>query len=101
MLESFRTYQLAVRLHGECKKLKLPGYLRLQLLRASSSICLNLAEGTSRPSRKEKQRFYAIAFGSLREVQAIMDLERGIPREGLDLIDHLGACLYRLTFPSN
>ena len=101
MLKTFRTYQLAVLLYGECKKTCLPAHLRDQLLRAASSICLNLAEGTGRPSPKEKQRFYSIAFGSLREVQAIMDLTRGIPESRLDLIDHVGACLYRLTHSSS
>ncbi len=99
MLKMFRTYQLAVLLYGECKKMCLPGYLKVQLLRAASSIPLNLAEGTGRGTKKERLRFYGIAFGSFREVQAILELE---PRAGfavLSLVDHLGACLYRLTHP--
>ncbi|MFH1018456.1 MAG: four helix bundle protein [Pseudomonadota bacterium] len=80
--------------------LLLAGYLRLQLLRASSSICLNLAEGTGRASRADRRRFYSIALGSLREVEAILRLERGIPVATLDLVDHVGACLYRLVHSS-
>ncbi len=97
MLKTFRTYQLALSLYGECKKTCLPYFLKDQLLRAASSICLNLAEGTGRPSPKERKRFYAIALGSLREVQAIVDLEPKISESTSDLVDHLGACLYRLT----
>jgi four helix bundle protein len=100
MLKSFRTYQLAKLLYGDCKKTCLPSYLKEQLLRAASSICLNLAEGTGRASRRDQQRFYSIALGSLREVEAILGLEGGIPESTLDLADHVGACLYRLTHAS-
>ena len=99
MLQTFRTYQLSVRLYGELKKVRMPGYLRSQLLRAASSISLNLAEGTGRPTVRERLRFYGIAFGSFREVQAILELEPRVGFEILSLVDHLGACLYRLTHP--
>ncbi|MBX7138601.1 MAG: four helix bundle protein, partial [Oligoflexia bacterium] len=42
--------------------------------RASSSIVLNLAEGAGRATRADQNRFFSIAFGSLRECQAILDL---------------------------
>lgn len=41
-----------------------------QLRRATVSILSNLAEGSSRFSRKEKARLYEIAFGSANEVKA-------------------------------
>jgi four helix bundle protein len=94
-LKNFRSYDLAAELYKKCKPAKLPAYAKDQLLRASLSVCLNLAEGSAKPTEKDRQRFYAIAFGSLREVQSLLELE------GLtDLIaaaDHLGACLYKLT----
>src|SRR3990167_5600783 len=40
-----------------------------QIRRASISITSNIAEGFSRRSLKEKYRFYAMALGSLTEVQ--------------------------------
>jgi hypothetical protein len=60
------------------------------------SVCLDcqkktLSEGSAKPSTKERLRFYNIAFGSLREVQAIIRLEElnGLyPRA-----DHLAAML--------
>ena len=65
-----------------------------QFDRALLSIVLNLAEGSGKLTAKDKRRFYAIAFGSLREVQALLDLN-GYDRE-LKLSDPLAASLYRL-----
>ena len=75
MLKNFKTYQKALELAWECKSLQLPYYLRDQLLRASSSVVLNLAEGSGRFSVKDQKRFYRIALGSVREVEAILDLQ--------------------------
>jgi four helix bundle protein len=74
-IQGFRTYDLALQLHQACKAIQLPGYLKDQLLRASSSVALNLAEGSGKPSKRDRVRFYAITLGSLREVQACADLE--------------------------
>ena len=105
MLKDFRSYQLAIELYHRCKGIPLPYYLRDQLRRAASSICLNLAEGSAKPTQKERLRFYTIAFASLREVQlalsmvegAIADLEPQKLQGLHDQLDHLAACLYRLT----
>ena len=48
--------------------------LRDQLLRASSSIVLNIAEGCGRFARAEKAHFYLIARGSAVECAAVFDL---------------------------
>jgi len=45
-----------------------------QMRRAAVSVCLNLAEGCSRFSPKEKIRFCEIAYGSLMEVIACLDI---------------------------
>ena len=42
--------------------------LSMQLTRASVSVNSNIAEGSSRSSKKDKKRFYTIAYGSLMEV---------------------------------
>ena len=44
MLKNFRTLDLAVAFYRQVTGLKLPHHLKDQLLRASSSIALNLAE---------------------------------------------------------
>lgn len=45
-----------------------------QIRRAAVSICLNLAEGSCRFSTKEKSRFFEVAYGSLMEVVACLDI---------------------------
>ena len=93
----FRSLDLAVEFCQQVKLLKMPIHLRDQVLRASSSVALNLAEGSGKPSPKDKRRFYSIALGSLRECQAILRIEGIEDLKLLDLADHLGASIYKLT----
>lgn len=93
---NFRSYQVAVEVFKEVKKLQLPTYLRDQCLRAASSVVLNLAEGSGKDSAADRRRFYQIAMGSLREVQAILDLADKVPASLRNQTDHLGACVYKL-----
>jgi four helix bundle protein len=74
MRNNFRTYQLAVNFYRDLQNVQLPDHLKDQLNRAGSSIPLNLMEGYGRMLQKDKKRFYRIAFGSIREVQAICDI---------------------------
>ena len=74
-MKNFKTYQLAKELYHGCKVQPVKGEVRDQLHRASLSIVLNIAEGSAKPSNKERRRFYTIALGSLRETQTIIDLE--------------------------
>jgi four helix bundle protein len=97
MLKNFRTFQLATELYEACEKVEAKYYLRDQLLRASLSAMLNVAEGSAKPTPKERQRFYSIALASTREVQALIHVMK---LNHLDRpSDELGACLYRLTHP--
>jgi four helix bundle protein len=99
VLKNFRSYQLAVSYYHECEKIKLPSHLKDQLLRASSSVVLNLSEGSAKPSVKERIRYYTIAFASLRETQSILELIR-MSQKNPSLVkqaDTLAACLYRLV----
>lgn len=48
--------------------------LRDQLRRASQSIPLNIAEGSSRDGKKDKMNFWRIARGSVFECVAILDI---------------------------
>jgi four helix bundle protein len=94
-LQNFKSYQLAKALYQECQASKLSGTgLRDQLLRAASSVALNLAEGSAKRSPKDRARFYEIALASLREVQAILDLKQ-ISRLQQQA-DTLGAHVYSL-----
>ncbi len=52
--------------------------LRDQLRRASHSIALNIAEGCSRFSQKEKANYFRISKGSVFECVAVLDLIRKV-----------------------
>ncbi|MAZ49452.1 MAG: hypothetical protein CME65_12905 [Halobacteriovoraceae bacterium] len=67
MSKNFRTYELAMDFYKECRKIKLNGAMKNQFERASLSIVLNLSEGSGKPTRKDRARFYFIAYGSLKE----------------------------------
>jgi len=94
-LKNFRTFHLALDFHNDCKKIKLSPSLKNQLTRATESIVLNLAEGSARPSAKERARFYTIALGSFRESQTILHLSN--ENELQTKHDPLGGCLYKLS----
>lgn len=50
------------------------GYLADQLLRASTSIPLNIAEGTGKISKGSKKNYYSISQASTAECSAIFDV---------------------------
>jgi four helix bundle protein len=95
-MRNFRTYKLAVEFYRLSQTLCLPRHLRDQLARAASSIVLNLAEGSGRSSRADRNRFYRIAFGSLRECQAILDLAPKHSSTAGKSLDSLAAHTYKL-----
>ena len=93
-MQKFKTYQLAKQFYHKSNNLKLREPMRNQFQRASLSIVLNLAEGSAKPTAKDRRKFYRIAFGSLREVQAILDIINHV--ELIKATDILGAYLYKL-----
>jgi four helix bundle protein len=97
MLRNFKAYQLAKEHYWHCKELKLPSFLKDQRLRASSSVALTLAEGSGKRTPADQRRFYAMAYGSFRECQAIIELEK-LNDTTLDRVqDQLGAILFTLS----
>ena len=94
MLQNFRSYQMAKELHAICKTLPVHGEERDQLHRAALSVCLNLAEGSGKFSIKDQRRFYTIALGSLREVQALLDIRNYT--EAYKTAHQLGGLIWRL-----
>ena len=95
-MKNFRTYLLAIRFNREAAALKLPGYLKDQFRRAASSIALNLAEGSGRFGKKDQKRFFQIALASLRECQAVLDIEDVSDPNLRELADCLGAHIFKL-----
>ncbi len=75
MLAKFKTYQLSINLYKELQKHHLKRHLKDQLDRASSSVVLNIAEGSGKRG-KDQQRFYKIAYASVKECQAILILSQ-------------------------
>jgi len=96
-LSNFRAYQLSVQFYRSCQKIRCSKHLKDQLDRASSSVALNLSEGSAKSSTKDRLRFYFIAFGSLRECQTILELvEIEKSSELGKLSDQLGGQLFKL-----
>jgi len=96
-MKNFRTHQLAIQFYKDCKNLKLSSIAKDQFDRALLSIPLNLAEGAAKPTERDRKKFYFIAFGSMREVQTLLELF-GSP-ELIQKADVLAAHLYRLCHP--
>jgi len=100
-MATFRTLELAKEFHKLVNNLSLTCHLRDQLYRAATSIPLNLAEGNSRPTAKDKKRFYRTAYASLKECQTILELASIDDEVITKKADHLGASLYKLTKATN
>ena len=95
-MKQFFTLNLAIEFHQGSQSLKLPTYLRDQFLRASSSVVLNLSEGSAKPTAADRRKFYYIALGSVRECQTILRLHGQSGGPLFDRADFLGACVYKL-----
>jgi four helix bundle protein len=96
MLRDFQAFQLAKEFHWGCKNLRISRFLQDQLLRASASVALNTAEGSGKRTAQDQRRFYSIALGSLRECEAILELEKINNPELFRILDRLGAVLFTL-----
>lgn len=94
-MNNFRTLELAEQFYSKHSNLKFGRrHLQDQFDRAILSIVLNLAEGSAKPTPKDRRKFYRIALGSLREVQALLKITGNVvPFQDSD---SLGASLYCL-----
>lgn len=97
MLENFTAFQMAKEMYWVCRTVKVSRVLQDQLLRASSSVALNLSEASGRRTPDDQRRHYAIAFGSLQECRSILELERVDNPRLHDLGDQLAAILFTLS----
>jgi four helix bundle protein len=62
-----------------------------QLRRAATSVHLNLAEGCSRKSQKERNRYFEIARGSVIEIDSAIGIAFKLEYAALDEIQALGS----------
>jgi len=95
-MKNFKTFNLAVEFYREIKGLKLSRHEQDQCQRAALSITLNLAEGRAKPTIKDQLKFFAIAFGSVRECQAILTINNLQESEYWRKLDKVAASLYML-----
>jgi four helix bundle protein len=95
-MKQFFTLNLAIEFYQISKDLKFPTHLKDQYLRACSSISMNLSEGSAKPTKDDRRKFYYIALGSLRECQTILRLHDHGSLIVHQKADFLGACVYKL-----
>jgi four helix bundle protein len=95
-MKSFYTLELAIEVYELSKNLRMPSHLKNQFLRSCSSIALNLSEGSAKPTRADRKKFYYFALGSLRESQTILKLHNLSSGLVWQKLDFLGICLYKL-----
>ncbi len=110
--EKLDVYRLSISFTGYAYRLcrGLTGadrHARDQLLRASQSIPLNIAEGNGRLPSADRQRFLRTALGSALECASILDvlLECDVitsdnAREGKEILVRIAAMLTKMTTPS-
>jgi four helix bundle protein len=95
--KNLKAWQHAHRLAVECGKAvrTFPehdrGVIADQLLRASSSVPLNIAEGCSRRGSREFRRYLDVARGSLAEVESALELARDLGYLGVEDHNRLAA----------
>jgi len=77
--------------------------LRDQIMRAATSITLNIAEGSGKRHRDDKRRYYGSALGSVSECVAVLEIMGAIelaPKERLAegdaLLNRINAMLLKL-----
>jgi four helix bundle protein len=95
-MKTFRTLDLSIEFYDLSEKSDMKGNLRHQLLRAASSISLNLSEGNAKRTVPEKKRYYHMAYASQQECKTILRLAKTTDSELLDTSDKLGAWIYKL-----
>ena len=96
-MHRLRSYKLAVEFYREAKGISLAHYLKDQLRRAALSVALNLSEATGKSSKADRRRYFEIAMGSIRELQALVEIEsEAFTAQQKDLLDHLAASTYKL-----
>jgi four helix bundle protein len=105
--EQLDVYRAAIEYVGwafrVCERLKGHRSARDQLVRASQSIPLNIAEGNGKPTEGERRRFFEIARGSALECAAVQDvlevcraLSAAENAEAKKLLDRIIAMLTKL-----
>ena len=67
-----------------------------QIRRAALSVTLNIAEGSSRKSEKERHRFFEISRGSVIEIDAALDLCENLKYCQRSSLENLGKLMVKI-----
>ncbi|MCM2281902.1 MAG: four helix bundle protein [Bdellovibrionaceae bacterium] len=95
-MKSFRALDLSVEFYNLSEQSDIKGHLRDQLMRAASSISLNLSEGNAKRTVPEKKRYYQMAYASTQECKTILRLAKVDGTRINQVLDHLGASVFKL-----
>ena len=68
-----------------------------QIRRAVISIPANIAEGMGRTSKKEQKHFLEIAYGSLMEVQCLLDISTDLGYISKDSYNFINTLIFRVA----
>jgi four helix bundle protein len=80
---------------------KIPQFVKTQFGKASLSIMLNIAEGSAKPSDRDRSNFFAIARGSTFECSSLVDFlhqEQEISPEISTQLKHLYEEISKMLF---
>ena len=101
MPSEFRTLEIAIEFAKTCSSLRVPVHLKEQLNRSSSSVALNLAEGSAKTSKADRYRSYRIALGSFREAETILKIASVKNKDLLSLTQKLAGHITNLCNSAN
>ena len=68
-----------------------------QIRRAVISVPANIAEGMGRTSKKEQKHFLEIAYGSLMEVQCLLDISTDLGYISKDTYNSINTLIFRVA----
>ena len=68
-----------------------------QIRRAVISVPANIAEGMGRTSKKEQKHFLEIAYGSLMEVQCLLDISTDLGYISTDSYNSINTPIFRVA----
>lgn len=106
--ENLEVYQLARKLTVQIYDITRSNFpseekfgLTSQIRRAASSVCLNIAEGNSRWSYKEKIRFLETSFSSLMEVISCLHLAQDLNFISEDMVTEKRKLINQVSYKLN
>ena len=95
-MKNFKTYSLALNFASKALKLSPPSVLKNQLHRAIISIPANLAEGSAKRYKKDRLKYFNIAYASAKETKTHLFLSPFDTKKLEEELDIICASIYKL-----